>query len=205
MDEGDRNDFYHTCYSVLTTFCKLAAPLIPFVTEEMYRNLTGAESVHLEEWPSLSEEDIHQEMESSMQSVRELAGIVHMMRKMNNVPVRTPIKRFEYQGPTEISFEYVALLQDETNVEQFVFTGNSSQFEAVASNSTFAPENLNIEKGEARKLVRDIQMQRKELKTKLNQFVDVTAPEWPAQYEEFIKNEALVRTISKGDFSVTPV
>jgi isoleucyl-tRNA synthetase len=205
QDEQDKNDFYETCFYVLMTLCKLTAPLIPFVSEEMYRNLTGLESVHLEAWPDIDEHEIDSVMELSMEHVRTMAGVVHMLRKANNVPVRTPVKKFEYQGPHEIIPEYITILADETNVELFSYKGESSTYEGVQTELTFLPENLNVEKGEARKLVRDIQLRRKELKTDLNQSVDVSTPNWPQEYEEFIKNEALVRHLKKGEFEVTPV
>ncbi len=201
----DKNDFYETCFYVLNTFCKLTAPLIPFTTEEMYRNLTGEPSVHLENWPVLDESEIQISMEISMQQIRDMAGIVHMERKAHNVPVRTPVRKFEYRGPTEISPEYVSILQEETNVEQFIYKGEASVFEAVSTDTAFSENNLNVQKGEARKLVRDIQSMRKELKTDLNQLVDVSLTDWPHEYEEFIKNEALVRNLTKGEFKVTPV
>ena len=50
-DSQDKQSFYETCHLVLTIFCRLASPCIPFLTEAIYRNLTGEESVHLQEWP----------------------------------------------------------------------------------------------------------------------------------------------------------
>ncbi len=51
QDGADKESFYQTCFYVLTTLCKLLAPVTPFISEEIYRNLTGEESVHLVSWP----------------------------------------------------------------------------------------------------------------------------------------------------------
>lgn len=202
----DKNAFYETCYTILVTFCKVTAPLIPFVSEEMYRNLTGEDSVHLTSWPHAEKELVNESIETEMAEGRAVAGLVHMKRKTANIPVRTPIRKFRYKGPHAFSSSVAQVVQDEINVEELVYEGESSLFEGVSDESyLFASENLDAEKGEARKLVRDIQAQRKELGTTLNQLVDVTIPSWPSQYEAFIKNEALVRTLSTGNFEVVPV
>src|SRR4029079_10985196 len=54
-DQADKEAFYETTYIVLTTITKLFAPIAPFITEEIYRNITGEESVHLADWPHFAE------------------------------------------------------------------------------------------------------------------------------------------------------
>ncbi len=205
-DKVDETAFFNTSYTVFVTFSQMIAPIMPFVSDEMYTNLTGEESVHLSNWPMVDENIINEELEKQMQNIRDLATLVHMKRRTANIAVRIPLIQFKYQGPQSFSDQLLTVLAAEVNVENVEYAGQSESFGGTEDESyLFAGENLNEAKGEARKLVRDIQLKRKELKTALDQEVDVTLPSWPAEYEAFIKKETVIRHLTTGAFSVTPV
>src|SRR5438045_133465 len=73
----DKNNFYITTYTVLTTLCKLLAPITPFMAEAIYKNLTGEESVHLAEWPKQNQESgiRNQELIEEMKHVRKIVEL----------------------------------------------------------------------------------------------------------------------------------
>ena len=69
-DDSDKNNAYQTLYTVLVELSKLIAPFTPFIAEEMYRNLTDGESVHLAEWPKVKEELSDEELIQEMAQLR---------------------------------------------------------------------------------------------------------------------------------------
>ncbi|RJQ37975.1 isoleucine--tRNA ligase, partial [Candidatus Microgenomates bacterium] len=80
-NEKDKNNFYQTSYEVLVNLSKLLAPLTPFLAEEIFRNLTKEESVHLADWPEFNEKLIDNKLEKEMSSAMELASVIHALRK----------------------------------------------------------------------------------------------------------------------------
>ncbi len=188
--------FYETFYDVLVMFCKLAAPIAPFITEEIYRNLTKEESVHLSFWPeskTLTQEN--KKLLKEMQEVREIIERGHAIRKEVGISLRQPL---QWVGiPRSDKYEiYFELIMDELNVK------------AVADSAGNVNLNTNITselkaEGEMRDLVRKIQEARKELGTKLDELVNVSLPSWPETFEDEIKKRALVAKITKGEFGVT--
>jgi isoleucyl-tRNA synthetase len=91
-DQQDKNDFYQTCYTVLITYCALLAPVIPFITEEIYRNLTNAESIHLTNFPEFDQKKINEELEKQMWQVRQIAEVGHAKRKELKIKVKQPLQ-----------------------------------------------------------------------------------------------------------------
>jgi len=196
-------EFYHTFYDVLVRFCRLAAPIAPFITEEIYRNLTKEESVHLSEWPSqkiLSEVDT--EILKNMKSVREIIEKIHALRKENNISLRQPLMKANVDG-IDIPGEYGNIFTEELNLKKIVFKSKKEDKGddiKVSLDTEITPE-LKAE-GEMREIVRKIQDARKELGTDLDELVNVALPTWPKEFEDEIKKRALVSKISKGDFKV---
>ena len=90
-DTADKNAFYETTYTVLTTICQLAAPIIPFISEEIYRNLTGEESVHLADWPA-SDASLDETINPQMELVRKIVEVALAKRKDAQIKVRQPLK-----------------------------------------------------------------------------------------------------------------
>ncbi|MBI2430700.1 MAG: isoleucine--tRNA ligase [Candidatus Levybacteria bacterium] len=201
-DEGkDKQAFYHTCHSVLTTLCKLLAPITPFVTEEIYRNLAGEESVHLAQWPQFTDPSSSAGRHSSqilneMDNGITLASKIHALRKETNVKVRIPLRKLNYRGPQEPRKDILKIVLSEVNVYELIYVGKADEYE-VEGDTTL--KNQDIEAGRARDIIRAIQEERKILGTNLDERVNVVLPSWPSSFEAEIKKKALVGFISKGE------
>ncbi len=195
---GRRNDdFYNTMYQVLTIFCKLAAPIIPFVCEEIYRNLTGDESVHLKEYPMTEKFD--QKLIADMQLVRKVCELGHAKRKEANIRVRQPLSKFTIYN-VQFTTDLTQLIKDELNVKDIIFKEGAEL--SVELDTKITPE-LERE-GQAREIVRQIQDARKEAKTALDQKITVYLPDWPKEFEDYIKTQTLAENlINDSNFHIT--
>lgn len=203
-DAKDKEACYETLYIVLLTLSKMLAPFTPFIADEMFTNLTGKESVHLVDFPVHHEELIDKKLEKEMAAGRELVSVILMKRKGAGVKVRIPLKQVEYTAFEKLSSEVQKIVADEVNVQKLVFAGKSAEFVVTTSDEQFAAvANQDVLLGEAREIVRKIQDERKKLETKLEEKVAVTIETWPAEHEEYIKRNALINKLTKGDFSVS--
>ena len=185
--------FFETSFKVLTDVSKLIAPFAPFVSDEIYRNLTKETSVHLSEWPvveKVSKEDM--KLLKDMQEVRKIVERGNAIRKENNIPLRQPLAELEIAS---VGLEkFFDLIKDELNVKS-VKIGKEINLDL-----RLTPEL--VDEGKMRLLVRSIQEERKSLGTALDEMVNVTLPSWPKEFESEIKKKALVSSISEGEFSV---
>ncbi|HSX40306.1 MAG TPA: class I tRNA ligase family protein, partial [Candidatus Saccharimonadales bacterium] len=199
-NEEDKNAFYQTCYEVLTTLCKILAPITPFLAEEMYINLTGEESVHLTEWPIANKALINKNIEREMVQARMVVEKAHAARKEAGIKVRQPLSSLATLTPVPLS-ETVSLIKDEVNVVDF----ENKKGDFYLSLDTNLTDEL-IAAGKSRDIIRQIQEERKKLGTSLAEKVNVTLPDWPEEFENEIKKKALVQNLEKGDkFSVSRV
>lgn len=197
----DKHNFYSTTFYVLTTVSKLLAPITPFISEEMFKNLTNKESVHLELWPTYDEKLINNSLEEDMQKGRQIVENAHALRKQAEIKVRIPIRNMEYSGPAEVSPEVLEVIKAEINAYDLNYSGKSTEYKVDAKTSD---DNLDINFGLARDIIRKIQEERKNLKTDTKDTVTVNMPFWPVEHEEYIKKRALVSKIVTSDnFSVT--
>lgn len=195
-DKNDKNDFYATCNEVLITLSKLAAPITPFVSEEIFRNLTGKESVHLEDWPEMNEVLVDKTLEQEMGYAQELASSINSIRKQEGIKIKIPFKKLSYEGVSEISNEISEIVKAEGNVYELEFAGKKDVYTV---SSIGGEENLDKNAGEARDIIRSIQLKRKEIGTELTQKVKVSLPSWPEEFEEEIKKRALVSELLKSE------
>lgn len=198
-NEEDKQAFYITTHEVLTTLCKLLAPITPFITEEIYINLTGEESVHLSNWPQSTGKNTirNKELIELMADIRKLAELGNAERKKLGIKVRQPLEEFQISNfHSQISNELKQILMDELNVKKIIQTEGKGDV-CVSFDPVITP-GLKAE-GEARDIVRSIQEERKKIGTQIDDRVDVVLPDWPVEYEEYIKRNALVADLSKGD------
>ncbi len=199
-NEKDKAAFYTTCYKVLITVSKLLAPITPFVSEEVYRNLTGEESVHLADWPQSKDELIDEDLEKQMHDGRLLASGFHELRKENNIRLKIPLLKLSYIGPRELSSEVLKIVSAETNVKNIDFWGIQDSFGFGGEiGDAIASSNQDATGGEAREIIRKIQAERKNLGTRLDEMIDVELSDWPKDLENEIKKKALVDKLSKSD------
>lgn len=193
---GDKEAFYETTYYILTNLMKLMAPLMPFYSETIYRNLTKEESVHLTDWPSF-EGEIDQKLIEEMVNLRLAVESAHSVRKEKNIPVRVPLLGLVSTVPFEkVRDELKYLVLDEVNVKNW----EMRKGEVLASEFDMAESPELIEEAKARELIRRIQMERREMGANLADTVSVVS-EWVPEDVSLLK-KAGVSKISEGVFRV---
>jgi isoleucyl-tRNA synthetase len=120
---------YTITYNVLSDLCKLSAPIVPFITEEIYQKLTGEESVHLAEFPQYNEEAIDLKLETKMDLVRDLISIGRMVREEAKIKVRQPLSEILLDQKSEdIIGNLVTLIKEELNVKKITYTKHLSDY-----------------------------------------------------------------------------
>ena len=127
--DNSKKSVYITTYEVLTGLCKLCAPVIPFTTEEIYKDLTKEESVHLADYPVCDESLIDEKLEEKMDLVRDLISLGRNVREENKVKVRQPISEVVLDGKTKkVLNDLVDLIKEELNVKKVVFEDDLSKY-----------------------------------------------------------------------------
>jgi isoleucyl-tRNA synthetase len=125
--DGTDQDAFDTLYTVLETLCRMAAPLLPLVTEEIWKGLTGGRSVHLEDWPVASEFPADHALVAAMDRVREIASAGLALRKAQKLRVRLPLQKLTVVGTHGPDIEpFADVLRDELNVRVVEFAGDAS-------------------------------------------------------------------------------
>ncbi len=125
---------YTTLYTVLSTLSKVIAPYVPFLAENMYRNLvvnfdsSAPESVHLCDFPVADAKYIDKELERGMEDVLKVVVLGRAARSKANIKNRQPLSRLLYNGKKELNDELKALVEDELNVKSVDISADSSAF-----------------------------------------------------------------------------
>jgi isoleucyl-tRNA synthetase len=115
---GDEQAF-DTLYTVLETLCRVAAPLAPMVTEQVWRGLTGGRSVHLENWPTASQVPADHDLVLAMDEVRSISSVSLSLRKTNGLRVRLPLATLTVVTKNVDALnDFADLIADELNVKQ---------------------------------------------------------------------------------------
>jgi isoleucyl-tRNA synthetase len=110
---------YDTLYTALEVTCRVAAPLLPLTTEEIWRGLTGERSVHLTDWPDVSELPSDPGLVTAMDRTREVCSAAAALRKSNGLRVRLPLPELTVvAGDAETLADFTALIADEVNVRE---------------------------------------------------------------------------------------
>ena len=127
--DQDKKDAYDTLYTVLTTLCRLAAPFLPFVTEEVYRGLTGEKSVHLADWPEAAKLPADAELVLDMDRVREVCSVALGLREEKRLRVRLPLGELVVAAEWARSLEpYAELIASEVNIKNVMFSPRPDAF-----------------------------------------------------------------------------
>ena len=140
--EQDKINAYMTLYTALVTISKAAAPMIPFMTEDIYRNLvcsidpTAPESVHLCDFPVVDEKLIDKKLEENMEVVLEAVVLGRACRNEANIKNRQPIAKIFVKAEDELSQFYLDIIRDELNVKEIEATDDVS----ALTNYTFKPQ-----------------------------------------------------------------
>ena len=131
--EQDKINAYMTLYTALVMISKAAAPMIPFMTEDIYRNLvcsidpSAPESVHLCDFPEVDEAHIDSQLEADMEVVLEAVVIGRACRNTANIKNRQPIGKMYIKAGKELSDFYVDIIRDELNVKEAELTDDVSK------------------------------------------------------------------------------
>ncbi len=118
----DKKSVYNTTYEVLETFSRLIAPFVPYISEEIFRNLTGEKSVHLADYPVPNEALINPVLEEKMDLARTLVGLGRAGREAVKIKVRQPIQKIFIDGKNKALIEDLSpLIREELNVKEVEF------------------------------------------------------------------------------------
>ena len=132
--EQDKINAYMTLYTALVEICKTAAPMIPFMTEDIYQNLVRSidanapESIHLCDFPKVNEAHIDKELEENMDRVLKLVVMGRACRNTANIKNRQPIGQMYVKADFELSEFFDAIVADELNVKNVTFTQEVRDF-----------------------------------------------------------------------------
>ncbi len=132
--EQDKINAYMTLYTALLNVCKVAAPMIPFMTEEIYQNLvcsidkTAPESIHLCDYPAADDAYIDSELEANMENVLKLVVMGRACRNTSNIKNRQPIGQMFVKAGFDLPDFYKEIVADELNVKNVKFTEDVRDF-----------------------------------------------------------------------------
>mgnify|MGYP002707480538 FL=1 len=140
--EQDKINAYMTLYTALVTICKTAAPMIPFMTEDIYQNLvrsvdkSAPKSIHLCDFPEVDEKMVDKELEADMDEVLKIVVLGRAARNSANIKNRQPIGNMYVKADKELSDFYKEIIEDELNVKSVEFKDDVSEF----SSYSFKPQ-----------------------------------------------------------------
>ena len=170
-DQQDKLWAYQTLYYVLVTFTEAMAPFMPFLAEEIYRNLTDGKSVHLEKFPVAGVGSVDEELRGQMDTVREVVTLGLAVRVQNRIKVRMPLRTLliQKEGLEALDTRLIDILKDELNVKEVEVVKEMSEDKMwgsgtggdirVALDLTITEE-LELE-GLSREVIRQLQAMRK--------------------------------------------
>jgi len=196
-DQVDKMAFYSTLNYVLVNLSIILSPFIPFLTEEVYTNLTGNRSVHLEFWPKINRKLINKKLEEEMNFLKEMVEVGHRARKELGIKVRQPLLRAAITVNRRIDDRLLFLLKDELNIKEVEIKVKKDQKEIVVAYDTKMTPALKKE-GELRETIRAIQAERKRLGLKQDQPISLTIPESLAEFAGIIKKKLVCQEIRFG-------
>lgn len=108
---------------------RIIAPYVPFIAEDLYRKLTGEESVHLADFPVVDDSLIDNKLEEKMDLVRDLVTLGRAVREEHDLKVRQPIQKVLVDGRYEdLISDLIPLMQEELNVKEIVFTKDLNEY-----------------------------------------------------------------------------
>ena len=133
-DTPDRTNAYMTLYLALTSLCKCAAPMVPFITEEIYQNIvrsvdtSAPESIHLCDYPTADESMINPELESEMAEAMDIVVLGRAARNAANRKNRQPLSIMYVKSEKVLDDQFVAIVKEELNLKAVAFTNDMSDF-----------------------------------------------------------------------------
>lgn len=210
-NDNDKKEAYGTLFEVLTTLTQIMAPFLPFITEKVYKNLTGKESVHLTDFPVACSKKIDKELIAQMENTRNIIKVVLALRAKEKIKVRQPLSKL-YLNQNELDKipELKDLIIQETNIKNIFFFKEKEELAEkikthqegeiiVGLDPEITPELKN--EGEAREIVRQIQEMRRKVNYKIDDRILIAYSGKENIFQEFgrlIAKETLARKITPG-------
>jgi isoleucyl-tRNA synthetase len=129
-ENGENDEAFDTLYTVLETFTRLAAPMLPLVTERIWKDLTDGRSVHLTDWPDAAGFPSDTALVAAMDQIRTVSSVALSLRKKAGLRVRLPLSKLTVVAPEAAGLErFDAIIRDELNVKAVEFV----QLEAASA------------------------------------------------------------------------
>ncbi len=123
----DKSSAYATLHEVLVTLSKVLAPFCPFVSEEIFCNLTGKESVHLEDWPIVDESLINEDLSLEIKVTRAIVTLGHGVRAQKQIKVRQPLSKVQVALPDHLRHDFEEdVILEELNVKELKILEDAS-------------------------------------------------------------------------------
>jgi len=175
-DSEAKDNAYATLYQVLVELSKTMAPFLPFVSEEIYQNLTGARSVHLEKLEEAAElTAVEKKIVTKMAKVREIVSQGLAARAKAGIKVRQPLGKLIIKTATELDQAYIEMIKEEVNVDEAAIevSGQTDAGLSVELDTAITPELA--ARGTAREIIRHGQLFRRQAGYELNDRIILTA------------------------------
>lgn len=181
-NDGDKNEAYQTLYYVLVELSKVMAPFTPFIAEEIYKNLTKKESVHLCYFPVKDEKLIDKHLMDDMMITRSIINRGLLLRVNAKIKVRQPLS--EARIMIDLGDKFKKIIEEELNVKSVIF--DMDVVDDIKLNTELTPE-LKLE-GQAREIIRFIQSMRKEAGYEVENRIEVGFEGMDSVFEKFGKD-----------------
>lgn len=211
-NDNDKNEAYATLYEVLIKFSQVLAPFMPFMAENIYKNLTREESVHLTDYPKANKELIDKDLIKKMRKAQNIVKLVLGIRAEAGIKVRQPLERI-YLNQEDIyeDAELKEIIKEETNIKQFS-CGEHKEIKSLKKIQTKEENKLIVgldiqitpklkKEGNAREIIRHIQEMRRKANYKLDDRISINyvgANAIFTSFEDLIAKETLAKKITKG-------
>ncbi len=202
-NESDKQLFYQTLYSVLVNLSTILSPMMPFITEYIFINLTGEPSVHLSSWPDDKNKAIDHKLLNDMILVRTICETGHRVRKEQQLKVKQPLLKVSVAVPSNLVFvqkqdvqKYLVLIEQELNVKKVELTKSKGPNIEVIYDTTMTDELK--QEGKLRELVREIQDKRKQLGKKQTDTIILTIPKEFKTKTEYLKRRVMASKVIVG-------
>ena len=125
----DKKAVYLTTYETLLTLAKITAPVTPYISEEIYQNLTGKASVHLEDFPKVDEELLSKDLEQRMELVRDICSLGRNAREDAAIKVRQPLNFMILPLVDEAVIEdFESIIKEELNIKEIVYKDDMTEY-----------------------------------------------------------------------------
>jgi isoleucyl-tRNA synthetase len=211
-NDGDKKMAYATLYRVLVNFSQILAPFMPFLSESIYKNLTGEESVHLTDYPKVEKESSDSTLIKKMQKAQDIVKLALALRAEAGIKVRQPLKRI-YINQDDIyeTQELRKIIKEEVNIKK-ISCGKEEEIETLKKikvkkeNKIVVGLDIEItpelkEEGAAREIIRHIQEMRRKAGYKLDDRIFINyagAENIFKNFGDLIKKETLALELKKN-------